>query len=48
MKVRCTKNLRAISFEIPPHEDPIPYAKNKLREMTGKKKLRGWSFETVL
>ncbi len=48
MKVRCTKNQRAISFEIPPHEEPIPYAKSKLRVMTGKKILRGWSFETVV
>jgi len=48
MKVRCTKNLRAISFEVPPGKDPIPYAKNKLREITGKKRLVGWELETVL
>ena len=48
MKVRCTKNLRAISFEIPPHEEPINYAKKKLREMTGKRRLVGWTFESVV
>jgi len=48
MKVKCTKNQRAISFEVPPGQDPTEYGKKKLRELTGRKRLVGWSLETVL
>ena len=48
MEIRCVKNGWAIRFEVPPGEDPTDYGKKKLRVLTGKKRLVGWEFETVV
>ena len=48
MEIKCTKNGWTIRFEVPPGIDPTEHGKKKLRELTGKKRLIGWEFVTVL
>ena len=46
MEIKCVKNGWVIRFEIPTGEDPIPYAKNRLKELSGKTAYK-WEYEVV-
>lgn len=45
-EIRCVKNGSAIRFEIPPGQDPIKYAKSKLKAAF-KKQPRMWEYQIL-